>query len=639
MPRSLGAARRGLTPPTRATILGLLALRPLAAILITVASLGATFPERAAAQGLDTRTAKAVVGCQKAVDKAAKTYGTAVVAGLQKCIEGVFTCVQLKTNDPVCEIKATAACDKQFIKIDQAAVKMRATIGKKCSAADVPYATLRLPEALGTDAVAPACVPLGVASLDTLESYTECVYRMAQCGASDIVRGAAPRIEDMLALAGRGFPAVFCPTPVPTATGIPTPTPTRTPTPIVPTPTATATVNPTVTVTATPTAQPTATSETPTPTITPTSTAVTPTPTVTVTATPTLTATATPQLTATPTRTPTPTATATPNDFNYAFVTSTTHDGALGGLMGADAICNARAAAASLPGTYVAWLSTGSVDAVGRLGSARGFIRTDGKPFADQPADIAAHQIFNTLHLDETGADVGSVSVWTGTLKNGTNASDTCAGWTVDTGADGRIGSSRGGPAIWTELPSNPSCGQSNRLYCFGTDNTATELTPTVTSGKIAFISNGTINPSSNPGGITAADTLCANEAVSLNGSYKALLASTTASAISRFTPGNVYIRPDGTLIGDYATLAAGGALESGIWQRPTAVYINSFADVVWTGAATPSAVGTNLSTCGNFASNPGNGTFGRGPLADATWWNASTGSCAQAHHVYCLQE
>lgn len=628
-----------LTSTDRPTILERPALRSLVAILSAVVALsyGGSNPGPAAAQGLDTGTAKAVVGCQKAVDKAAKTYGTAVVAGLQKCIEGVFTCVQLKTNDPICEIKATAACDKQFLKIEQAAVKMRATIGKKCSAADVPYATLRLPEALATDTLAPACVPLGVASLDSLESYTECVYRMAQCGASDIVRGAAPRIEDMLALAGRGFPAVFCPTPVPTATGVPTPTPTRTPTPILPTPTVTATVNPTVTVTATPTAQPTATSETPTPTLTATSTAVTPTPTVTVTATPTLTATPTPELTATPTRTPTPTATATPNNFNYAFVTSTTHDGDLGGLVGADAICATRASAAGLPGTYVAWLSTGSVDAVGRLASARGFIRTDGAPFADQPADIAANQIFNALHLDETGADVGSVSVWTGTEEDGTAAAATCTNWTVTSGS-GRIGSSQGGAAAWTDLASSPSCGQSNRLYCFGIDKTTTEVTPTVTNGKLAFISNGTINPS-NGTGIAGADTMCNTEAVSLPGSYKALLASTTASAISRFTPGNVYVRRDGTRVGDYDTLAAGGSLESGIWQRPTGLYLESFSDVVWTGAATPSAVGTNVSTCGNFASNPGNGTFGRGPLADATWWSASTGSCAQGHHVYCLQE
>lgn len=614
-------------------------MRSLAAILSAVVALscGVFEARTAAAQGLDTGTAKAVVGCQKAVDKAARTYGTAVVAGLQKCIEGIFTCVQLKTNDPICEIKATAACDKQFLKIEQAAVKMRATIGKKCSAADVPYATLRLPEALATDTLAPACVPLGVASLDSLESYVECVYRMAQCGASDIVRGAAPRVEDMLALAGRGFPSVFCPTPAPTTTAIPTLTPTRTSTPIVPTPSATATVNPTVTATATPTAVPTATSETPTPTITPTSTAATPTATLTVT--PTVTATPTPTVTATATTTPGPTVTATPNVFNYAFVTSSTHDGALGGLAGADAICATRASAAGLPGTYVAWLSTASVDAVGRLGSARGFIRPDGAPFADQPADIAANQIFNALHVDETGADVGSVSVWTGTLKNGTNDSNTCTGWTVDSGASGRIGSSQGGPAIWTESVSSPSCVQSNRLYCFGIDKTATELTPTVTNGKVAFISNGTINPSTGTG-IAGADSMCNTEGMGLNGSFKALLASTTAPAISRFTPGNVYIRRDGTLIGDYDTLAAGDALASGIWQRPTGAYLNSFADVVWTGAATPSTVGTAASTCNNFTSgSSGTGIFGRGPLADSTWWNSATGACSVAHHVYCLQE
>ena len=42
------------------------------------------------------------------------------------------------------------------------------------------------------------------------------------------------------------------------------------------------------------------------------------------------------------------------------FVTSTVHDGNLGGLVGADAICNSLASAAGLAGTYKAWLSDGS---------------------------------------------------------------------------------------------------------------------------------------------------------------------------------------------------------------------------------------------------------------------------------------
>ena len=44
------------------------------------------------------------------------------------------------------------------------------------------------------------------------------------------------------------------------------------------------------------------------------------------------------------------------------FVTSTTHNGNLGGVAGADAICNARAAAAGLPGSYLAWISMADDD-------------------------------------------------------------------------------------------------------------------------------------------------------------------------------------------------------------------------------------------------------------------------------------
>lgn len=48
-----------------------------------------------------------------------------------------------------------------------------------------------------------------------------------------------------------------------------------------------------------------------------------------------------------------------------AFVTSTTTNGAMGGLAGADAVCNARAAAGGLDttrGPYRAWLSTSAAD-------------------------------------------------------------------------------------------------------------------------------------------------------------------------------------------------------------------------------------------------------------------------------------
>lgn len=93
-----------------------------------------------------------------------------------------------------------------------------------------------------------------------------------------------------------------------------------------------------------------------------------------------------------------------PTNINRAFVTSTTHVlGALGGLAGADAICNQRAAAAGLDGTYVAWLSSSTASAASRLANASGWVRTDGKPFAKSRGDLLAGRLLYPLELDETG--------------------------------------------------------------------------------------------------------------------------------------------------------------------------------------------------------------------------------------------
>ncbi len=66
---------------------------------------------------------------------------------------------------------------------------------------------------------------------------------------------------------------------------------------------------------------------------------------------------------------------------NVAFLTSVTYAGNLGGLDGADAICQKHANNAGLPANqYRAWLSTSDEDAAARIGSARGWVRPDGLP-------------------------------------------------------------------------------------------------------------------------------------------------------------------------------------------------------------------------------------------------------------------
>lgn len=584
--------------------------------IVLVASL--LSPSAAHAQSVpDPATARVVVKCQKALGKAERAFATKALASVQACVDGVFSCLQLKPGDGGCQLKSSTACDKQFLRVEQAALKLRTAITKACGAAAIGYDVARGAAALDVDGFAPTCLRFGVASVGTLEDYVECAERIARCRVSDLVEAALPRAEPLLASVGHALRDAACPTPAPTATTGPSATATPVATATGPTATATLTATPTVTVTPTPTPQVTATSLTPTPTVS-----------------------ATPPPTPTGTLTPTPTPTSTPGLFNIVFVTSTTHNGNFGGLAGADTICTNLATAAGLPGTYVAWLSTASVNAVDRLGSARGFVRHDGEPFADQPSEIVTNQIFNAIHLDELGNDVGAVEVWTGTQNDGTVAGSTCTDWTVGSG-NGRVGNSSGGPAAWTDA-TNGNCSQPRRHYCFGTSLSANALGPTVTTGKIAFITNGTIQPSAGDG-LASADGKCATEAANalLPGTYKALLATSTASAISRVALAATYVRPDGTLIADGATLAAGGTLASGIWQRPTGAYLSSISDVAWTGATTPSVAGTSTSTCGNFASATGAAIFGSGTLASSAWWNntANTSGCAAMHHVYCLQQ
>ncbi len=569
------------------------------------------------AQLVDPDEAKAVVNCEKNVSNAGRTFIGNSYKALKKCVDTIFACVQLKPGDGGCLAKGQATCDKQFANLDTQALKLELAVDKRCAEEIVPFSTLRTALAAHIDSLATDCRPYGVVVLGSLDAYKDCLLAAYQCRVGELLRFAAPRATEMLGMVGRGL--TTCPTPTPGSTVV---TPTRTATPLrtrTPTPTRTSTPSG-------PTGTPTVTI---TPTLTPSATAATPTPTL----------------------SPTPTATATPQ-FNRVFVTSTTQGGALGGLAGADALCGSLATNAALPGTYVAWLSTSTVNASSRLGSAQGFVRIDGQPFANTVADILANRIFNPLRIDETGADVSTgitldtpeLQVLTGTLGNGTVATGaTCGDWTSTSG-NGRRGEVAGGPVSWT-AKQNSNCSSGRRLYCFQTDHTGATLVPPPASGKIAFVSTKAFAPGPSTG-IPGADTLCTTLATgaALPGTYKALLATTTASAISRMTLASLYVRPDGVPIATGATIAAGGDLDSGIWQRADGTYAPSSSDFTFTGAPSPSALGTLTSTCSNWTSpdTPG-ATIGATTVADPTWWIVPPGVnpvlCNQSLAVYCLQQ
>lgn len=179
-------------------------------------------------------------------------------------------------------------------------------------------------------------------------------------------------------------------------------------------------------------------------------------------------------------------------DIKFVFITSTTHTGDLmtegggaTGLDGADNICNARAQAAGLPGTYTAWLSDSTANAKDRVTQSAGPYHLPlagaaiGEKVADDFADIlACPGIFPNedcldfpIKRDETGTLLTSVGIraWTGTRQTGNFFGEAthCSNWTDGTGGFiGRVGRAFLTGSPWTSDDSK-LCNESRALYCF----------------------------------------------------------------------------------------------------------------------------------------------------------------------------
>ena len=204
--------------------------------------------------------------------------------------------------------------------------------------------------------------------------------------------------------------------------------------------------------------------------------------------------------TATPTATPTPAPPA-----NRVFVTSATTDGDLGGIAGADATCNGLASTAGLGGSWVAWLSTTTLDAVDRLTPGSGpFVRAvDGTKIADDIGDLTDGSLDVAIEDDENGTNVGFRAVWTATAADGLyGGTGDCNGWTSNSSTfRAMIGSAGRSTSLWTAVRTEDCDLSSARLYCFEfTEATATPTpTPTATA-----TTTPTATPTPEPGGLTA---------------------------------------------------------------------------------------------------------------------------------------
>ncbi|MEM6991143.1 MAG: hypothetical protein AAF721_11615 [Myxococcota bacterium] len=323
---------------------------------------------------------------------------------------------------------------------------------------------------------------------------------------------------------------------------------------------------------------------------------------------------------------------------NVAFVTSTSHNGALGGLAGADEICGDLAADAGLEGEFVAFLGiTGAENGRQRLEGSRGWVRTDGRPVLDLPTD----PILYPLRIDEAGNDVGAdVEVWTGDRSNGIVPLETCLEWTSSfAGDDGIAGYADAVATDFHDATRDP-CSFARRLYCFQLDHdTPVELEPT--DGRVAFVADTFWDGF---GGIGAADSICQTQAdmAGLPGLYLAALSGTAESAMSRFDlNGDPWVRPDQLAIAP----TAADFFDNPLWDIPPHMYadgeVPNNPQTAWTGPAWDTT-GVSSQTCNNWQGSTGSGLAGRTSRSDKTAAIASVelDDCDDSgERLYCLQE
>ncbi len=187
------------------------------------------------------------------------------------------------------------------------------------------------------------------------------------------------------------------------------------------------------------------------------------------------------------------------------FVTSSNHDGNLGGLEGADAICQRLAEAAGSPATrtWRAYLSTQGANAVNardRIGSGP-WHNADGVQIAANVDDLHGdverdrNYLFVETALDENGERIlgrerpeGSQNdhdIMTGSTSRGmafpAGEDRTCSNWTSDGGGSAMVGHhdrSGGGNTSWNSVHPSRACdtaslnatGGNGKFYCFATN-------------------------------------------------------------------------------------------------------------------------------------------------------------------------
>lgn len=155
------------------------------------------------------------------------------------------------------------------------------------------------------------------------------------------------------------------------------------------------------------------------------------------------------------------------------FVTSQDYNGALGGIAGADAKCQALAdqsPVARIKGhTFQAWVSTMATPVSARFThGSQAYALATGTIVASDWTDLIKGTLQSGIDLDELNNVRNNSIAWTGTTSGNANyTGPSCSDWTTavagNKGVYGNVGGSGNG---WSSN-SNIDCLSANALYCF----------------------------------------------------------------------------------------------------------------------------------------------------------------------------
>lgn len=344
------------------------------------------------------------------------------------------------------------------------------------------------------------------------------------------------------------------------------------------------------------------------------------------------------------------TATFSPATANLIFTTMATYQTNLGGTAPYDSACNVVATAAGINNSagdaYVALISDDHSNVLTRLGAARGWVRLDGKPFADtKTALFTNNQVFYPIIFQEDGQPHNGNGLISGTNPDGTAAPANCQNWTstVDDGNIISCGDADGGPFAWTS-GSGSRCGLAAPLICMGKAKSAAVSVPAPSGpGRKVWLTSTQFMPNST----TTPDAQCQAARPAGVTTAAAIISTTSRIAATVLDPATTYYRLDGVPVGTGADIAGvmpnvlNHPIASGIWQSEDGLYPIFNADA-WTGSFALNVVGTAITTCGNWMDpTQGPALYGMPQQTSSEWWSPFpffTTPCNQSMRLYCVQ-